>query len=82
MRFVAVFEDVVNASLVYECFFSQHIEEARRYCDVVVSVKTNYCRDYDLYISDFDYSQEMNKQLNEVYKKIQSWNEGLINGKG
>ena len=82
MRFIAVFEDVVNASIVYECFSYQSIEEARRYCDVVVAVKTNYCRDYDLYISDFDHSQEMNRQLNEVYTKIQSFNEGILNGKG
>ena len=82
MRFVAVFEDIINNSIVYQCVFKESIEEARRYCNQVVAVKTNYCKDYDLYISDFDYSQEMNKKLNEVYQKIQSWSEVFINGNG
>lgn len=82
MKFVAVFEHIFSNAIVFEAFSENSIEEARRYCDAVVSFNTNYCKDYDLYISDLDHSQEMNKQLNEVYKKIQSFSEGFINGNG
>ena len=69
MKFVVAFEDVLNNTIVYECFLKESIEEARRYCNQVVAVKTNYSKDYDLYISGFDHVKEMNKQLNEVYKE-------------
>ena len=61
MKFLAIFEDIMNNTIAFEGFSENSVEDAIRYCDQVVSVKTNYCKDYDLYISDFDHSQEMKK---------------------
>jgi len=82
MKFVAFFDNCVTEDTIFKFIDAESIDAAYNIA-WNISCGTGLSEgNFELYISDFDHSQEMNKQLNEVYKKIQSWSEGFINGNG